>query len=411
MITEAIVLAGGFGTRLSHLLGNVPKPMAPVAGKPFLTYLLDSLDRAGIKRVVLATGYRHEVIHSYFGNRYKQLSLVYSHETEPLLTGGAILQATQQIQGEHFLVFNGDTLFSVDLNRLSNHHLASNAPLTMALRKVDDTARYGAVRTKGTRILSFTEKSASQGAGLINGGIYAIQKTWLSAIRNGKPAAFSFEKEVLPCFQDLEGLSFDSYFIDIGIPDDYHRAQRDFVALSQPDRYLFLDRDGVINRKIDGGYVCRWEDFVWLPGVLPTLRKLSQRFRRIFVVTNQQGIAKGCFTEQTLHDIHRRMLTAIDATGGHIDRVYVAPDLANSGSTLRKPETGMAQQAIADYPEVELSRSVMAGDSVSDIEFGYRAGMRCVFLTNGLPVPDSVKDMTDLVYKDLTEMEATLTKE
>ena len=405
MITEAVILAGGFGTRLSHVLGNVPKPLAPVAGRPFLSYLLMRLASAGINHVVLATGYMHEVVEQYFGEEWGGLKISYSEEKEPLFTGGAILMAASETKGDDFLVLNGDTLFDIDLTALADFHIENESVLTVALRKVEDTGRYGAVETIGTIICTFREKDVSAGEGTINGGIYVINKHWL--LSENLPRKFSFEKQVLQAkAQDgiFKAVSFNDYFVDIGVPDDYRKAQCELPALFLKDRYLFLDRDGVLNRQIVGDYVRNWEQWQWQDGALEALAVLSRHFDRIFIVSNQQGVGKGLFTEEALADIHTNMLSDIEAAGGRIDKVYVCTDLADSGSCMRKPAIGMALSAIADYPEVDMARSVMVGDSVTDMQFGYNAGMRCVYLTNNNPSPVEVKDYTDVMLSNLYEL-------
>ena len=402
MIDEAVILAGGFGTRLSHVLGDVPKPMAPVYGKPFLTYLLDRLVDAGFWHVVLATGYMHHVIEDYFGAAYRSLRLTYSCESAPLFTGGAILKAAQSVSSSDFLVLNGDTLFDVDLSLFAAFHLRQHAPLSVALRSVEDTARYGSVALEGSVITAFREKADSCGEGLINGGIYAVNKSWLSGLQ--MPPKFSFEKELLQplATQNIfRGMVCNRYFIDIGVPDDYFRAQREFAAMFPADRFLFLDRDGVLNRHIIDGYVLSWEQFGWLPQVLPALAELSGRYSRIFVVSNQQCVGKGLITRRQLDGIHARMLADVFAAGGRIDRIYVCTDLSGSGSTCRKPATGMALLAKADFPETDFARSVMVGDSLSDMQFGYRCGMRCVFVTSGGTVPREVRNYTDILVPSL----------
>lgn len=402
MIKEAVILAGGFGTRLSHVLGDVPKPMAPVYGKPFLCYVMDRLAEAGIEKLILATGYKHECIETYFGDRYRNLELVYSRETEPLFTGGAILQAARKTEGESFLVVNGDTLFDIDIPAFVRFHQEHTRPVSIALRRVEDTSRYGAVETNGTLILSFREKENSSGAGVINGGIYAIRKEWLMV--QNYPKKFSFEKEVLqPLAPDgvMGGLAFESYFIDIGIPDDYYRAQQEFKALFPHDRFLFLDRDGVLNKHLWGDYVRRWEMWEWMPGVLAKTAELAKRYARIFIVSNQQGIGKGLFSEQDLKEVHDHMMQDIEKAGGRIDRIYVCTALAETDSPDRKPAVGMALQAQKDFPEVNFHAAVMVGDSLSDMLFGYRCGMRCVYLSNGDTVPTQVRDYTDIILPDL----------
>lgn len=145
---------------------------------------------------------------------------------------------------------------------------------------------------------------------------------------------------------------------------------------------LFLDRDGVINKNIDGGYVLDWEQFEFLPGVLETMPKLAKLFPRIIVVTNQQSIAKGLITEDALREIHQNMMNMIELNGGRIDAVYYAPGLASPDNLLRKPNNGMAFLAQKDFPEIDFSRSVMVGDKLSDMQFGKSVGMATAYLSN-----------------------------
>lgn len=383
MLREAIILAGGFGTRLSHVVSDVPKPMAPVYGKPFLTYLIDRLIDAGIRRVILATGYKHECIESYFGTAYRGIEIVYSQETTPLFTGGAILQAAQKIQSEDFVVLNGDTLFDIDLQKLYDFHVQNHANLTIALRQVADTSRYGSVTCTNDNIVAFKEKAESIGAGDINGGIYAINREWL--MNQNLPTKFSFEKELMPPLAgdpSFYGLRFNNYFIDIGVPEDYYRAQEEFKNLFPRDEFLFLDRDGILNKHLPGDYVRNWNMWEWLPGVLDAMPVLAKHYKRIFIVSNQQGVGKGLMTQADLDDVHRHMLSDIEKAGGRIDKVYVCTDLESAHSPNRKPEIGMALHAQRDFPEVDFHRSVMVGDSKSDELFAQRSHMRFV---KGIP--------------------------
>jgi histidinol-phosphate phosphatase family protein len=164
---------------------------------------------------------------------------------------------------------------------------------------------------------------------------------------------------------------------------------------------LFLDRDGVINKKIDGGYVLDWEQFEFLDGVLETMPKLAKIFPRIIVVTNQQGIAKGLFTEETLNEIHQNMMNIIELNGGRIDAVYHAPGLASAENSLRKPNNGMAYQAKGGFPEIDFSKSMIAGDSFSDMQFGKSVGMVTVYISNSYPKNELI-DYTISSLRDLT---------
>lgn len=155
-----------------------------------------------------------------------------------------------------------------------------------------------------------------------------------------------------------------------------------------PGWTLFLDRDGVINRRIPGGYVREWEEFDFLHGVLDALAMLNSRFQRIFVVTNQQGVGKGLMTESDLAHIHRHMYESVRESGGRIDAIYHCTALAQQGDLCRKPEPGMALKARAEYPEVDFSRSIMVGDTASDMAFGRRLGMVTVWISSeGEPAP------------------------
>ena len=228
MIREAIVLAGGFGTRLQTVVKEVPKPMAPVAGKPFLQYILDYLIAHKVAHVVLAVGYLRETIIDYFGDNYQSLSITYAVEENPLGTGGGILNACNQIKGDNVFVINGDTFFDVDLVELSAFHETNNALLTVALKNMKKFDRYGTVETDNDgRIVGFLEKKYLD-EGFINGGIYCLNK---HIFHPELPAAFSFEKEILEkeiVNRKIYGLRSEGYFIDIGIPEDYARAQDDF---------------------------------------------------------------------------------------------------------------------------------------------------------------------------------------
>lgn len=146
---------------------------------------------------------------------------------------------------------------------------------------------------------------------------------------------------------------------------------------------LFLDRDGVINKNIEGSYVLDWEQFEFLPGVLETMPKLSKLFARIIVVTNQQCIAKGLITETQLIEIHQNMMNMIELNGGRIDAVYFAPDLESDENNLRKPKNGMAFLAKNDFPAIDFKKCIMVGDKLSDMKFGKSVGMTTVWLSNG----------------------------
>lgn len=225
MIEEAIVLAGGLGTRLRDVVKDVPKPMAPIRGKPFLGYLLEGLAGHGIRRAVLSVGYRNEAIIEHFGNKYNGMEVAYAVEPSPLGTGGGIALALPLTQGEDVLVFNGDTHFEINLPAFAAAHLRHRT-VTLALKALRDFDRYGVVRIDGTgRVTGFEEKGP-RALGLINGGIYGLNRAWFAGFP--LPQAFSFEADFLQrhCGSAaLYGVPMEGTFIDIGIREDYERAQ------------------------------------------------------------------------------------------------------------------------------------------------------------------------------------------
>jgi D-glycero-alpha-D-manno-heptose 1-phosphate guanylyltransferase len=222
---KAIVLAGGFGTRLQERVPDVPKPMAPVAGRPFLEYVLDHLIEGGIHEIILSVGYRADLIMGHFGHNYRNVVVSYSVETEPLGTGGAIVHALRQEDDDSVLVLNGDTFLNIDYRKLIHWYEQTPAQVAMVLKEVSDAARYGSVLATGERIFGFVEKGKAK-AGLINAGVYIVQPSVFETFSlSGK---FSFETDLLQRHCNLlspRAFLTEAYFIDIGVPDDYDRAQ------------------------------------------------------------------------------------------------------------------------------------------------------------------------------------------
>jgi D-glycero-D-manno-heptose 1,7-bisphosphate phosphatase len=166
---------------------------------------------------------------------------------------------------------------------------------------------------------------------------------------------------------------------------------------------LFLDRDGVINERIDNDYVRNWDDFSFFPRTPQAIASLSEIFGKVIVVTNQQGIGKGLMTEKELNEVHRLLRKTIDLMDGRIDKIYHCPDLAASNSPNRKPNTGMGLQAKQDFPTIDFKKSIMVGDSASDIEFGQRLGMTTI-LIKGKPSTHEADCKPDFIFESLTKL-------
>jgi D-glycero-alpha-D-manno-heptose 1-phosphate guanylyltransferase len=225
---KSIVLAGGLGTRLAPVTSKLPKPMAPVGSRPFLEFLLDYLIEQGSEEAVLAVSYHWEMIQEHFGSVYRGMPLSYSVEDQPLGTGGAIRQALESLADDEVVVLNGDTLFRVDLKGMAGMHRSGGARLSIALKQVADSGRFGRVEVSADGLIaSFLEKSAG-GPGWINGGVYILNRSLLSDFP--MPARFSFEQDLVePNIDRIQPRAFqsDAYFIDMGVPEDYQRAQRE----------------------------------------------------------------------------------------------------------------------------------------------------------------------------------------
>ncbi len=226
---EAIVLAGGFGTRLQSVVSDIPKPMAHVNHKPFLEYVLYYLQKNGITRVILSVGYKHEIIKDYFKSSFAGMEVDYVVEDEPLGTGGAILKALSLINQSHVFVINGDTFFNIDLKELLSNHLNYQSDLTLSLKPMESFNRYGSVElNQNFKVIDFKEKEFVL-KGNINGGIYVISKNIFDSFK--LPSKFSFEEFMHKNINDLNiyATIFNNYFIDIGIPEDYEKAQYELI--------------------------------------------------------------------------------------------------------------------------------------------------------------------------------------
>ena len=220
---QVIILAGGFGTRLQAVVPDLPKPMAPVAGRPFLAYLMDNLRRYGASRFILSVHYKREKIIHTFGDVFNGIPIDYAVEETPLGTGGGIANAARYVTDDTALILNGDTFLAMDYAAF--YEQARQHNLTLALRHVPDVSRYGRLEVNQTHITHFAEKGPS-GAGLINGGVYGLNVPWFRGL--SLPSTFSMESDFFyPQVATLKPhyITTEGYFLDIGVPEDYERAQ------------------------------------------------------------------------------------------------------------------------------------------------------------------------------------------
>ena len=414
MVKEAIILAGGLGTRLREALPDLPKCMAPVNGRPFLFYVINYLRSQGIEKFIFSLGFRHEVIEAYLNAEFSTLNFQCLIEKEPLGTGGAILASCYKASEQTVLVVNGDTIFKVDVVKAFIAHNKHRSDCTLILKPMENSDRYGVVELNNDdSIKSFKEKQFYK-TGLINGGVYILNTEQFLA--EELPSKFSFEKEYLEKYFETRkicGTVQDEYFIDIGIPEDYLRVQQELkqpaLNLENIDKEwtLFLDRDGVINYEKKDDYIRNWQEFKFYEGAKEALKTLAEKFGIIIVVSNQRGISKGLMTEEDLANIHRNMQHEIESSGGRIDGIYYCTAI-DSKDPYRKPNPGMAFLAKQDLPEIDFSKSIIAGNKPSDMLFGKNVGIYSVYIASTHPQTPFPHPDIDLRFDSLADFAKAL---
>jgi len=442
---EVIVLAGGLGTRLRSVVKEIPKCLAPIGGRPFLGYLLDWLIGQGVDHVVFSVGYLREQVLDFVQSNEWPFKYDFAVEEVPLGTGGGIRLALEKCQESKVYVINGDTFFPVQLKEMSFQYA-----VTLALKPMKDFDRYGAVSVEpqpsildsqpvlgnyfsqgfaknqfpktstspalgdgaqpseenffsgrdpknqfssdstrpALKVLEFQEKQYCA-EGLINGGVYAIDRERLDL--SCLPERFSFEKEVLEpgaAIGEIGGWVSEAYFIDIGIPEDYQKAQWAIPAwfavqkaseavMKSDATTLFLDRDGVLNRHILGDYVRTPEMWEWMPGILQAMALWAGKFRHIVLVTNQRGVGKGIMTDAQLAQVHAHMMQGVLEAGGRIDLILACTSVSED-DPRRKPNPGMFYEACNLFPDIDVKSSVMLGDAPSDAAFAKNIRMNFI---------------------------------
>lgn len=381
---QAIILAGGFGTRLQNVVKDIPKPMAPINAKPFLFYLLSYLKKHNFTDIIFSVHYLKEQIEQYFGNNFLGLNISYAIEEEPLGTGGAIINSFKYIdKSKPVVILNGDTFLEIDYQKLIVNHQKNKVNFTIALKEMNNCSRYGKVEiNQNDVIIDFKEKSNNQEQGFINSGIYVVNPNIFDKYKNKLTKKFSFETDFLMKFTkelEINAFKVKDYFIDIGIPEDYQKAQNE-IPKRIKNKALFLDRDGVIN--IDHGYVGKIEDFDFIDGIFELCQKAQDKGYLIIIVTNQAGIARGYYTEEQFLELTKWMENEFKKKEIHITKTYYCPYHIDAKITQykkdsedRKPKPGMLLKAIDKF-NIDPKKSIMIGDKKSDIEAGRGAGIR-----------------------------------
>lgn len=387
---QCLVLAGGRGTRLGALAARTPKPLLPVAGRPFLDHLIDEVARFGINRFVIVAGHLGEHIagHLAGGRRARdrrRLDVQAVIEPRPLGTAGGLAFFADRLD-DVFLLLNGDTFFDVDLAALARPPLPPGTLMRMAVRHEPDPGRFGTVvladadGDTGTavdrRVTAFREKAAAAGPGFVNAGAYLVRKATVGLIE-ANPC--SLETEVMPRLArqgSLQARCLAGRFIDIGVPAELARAQ---VMFPIRRAAVFFDRDGVLNE--DTGYTYRTDDLRWLPGAREAVRRVNASGRFAFVITNQSGIARGYYDEAAVAAFHAEMQRQLAAVGAHIDEFLHCPHHPDGSihglattCACRKPAPGMIHDLMRRWPVI-AEGSFVIGDRESDLAAAAAAGI------------------------------------
>ena len=419
---QAVILAGGKGTRLKHLTTNIPKPMIPLLGKPLLEYQVELCKKYGFKEVIILVNHLKDSIIEHFGNGKKfGISISYFEEPEPLGTVGGIKAIEDRINGD-FLVLYGDVMLNMHLKGFLEFHQAHQSECTLALHPNDHPYDSDLVETNHTnRVTAFHPKPHEDGRyyrNLVNAGAYIYSKRIFDFLEPGKKADFG--REIFPkIYNDIKmfGYNTTEYMKDMGTPDRLEKVEADVKSglveakcYEYKQKAIFLDRDGVINP--DKHLIYRPDEFELYPFTADAIKKINASPYLALVATNQSVVARNLCSEEELRVIHNKMDTLLGKERAKIDEVYYCPHHPDKGfpgenaaykvvCDCRKPKPGMLHNGARDF-NVDLSQSYFIGDSERDIIAGIAAGVTTIGLKTGKGLRDS-KTEPDYFFLNLKE--------
>jgi histidinol-phosphate phosphatase family protein len=410
-MNQIAILAGGLGKRLRTLLGDLPKPMIPIAGRPLLEHQIELARRHGFNRIAIFACYKAEVIQDYFGDGSRWgVELTYIIERDPLGTAGAVLDRLDAM-ADRFLVLYGDTMLNVDLGRLWNAHEAAGGSGTLLLHPNNHPLDSDLVELDAdNQITAFHNRPHDPGRcfqNLVNAGLYVLEKRALrdfQATRTLPGGLLDFGRDVFPALVaggvPLHGYVSPEFIKDIGTPDRYRWVCAQFEAgiiqrssLETPQPGVFLDRDGTLIEDAMPHGITSPDQVRLLPGVAAAVHQLNQAGVRVAIVTNQPSVAKGMATEADVRMQHNRLETLLGREHAFVDRIYWCPHHPEKGFAderpelkiecdCRKPRTGLIRRAAAEL-NLDLSESWLIGDTTTDIQTAKNAGVRSVLVRTG----------------------------
>jgi histidinol-phosphate phosphatase family protein len=422
-IKQAIVIAGGKGTRLGSLSNTRPKALVNIAGRPLIEHQLSVAKRYGIERFLILTGFLGEVLAEFLGTGESfGIKIKYRQEIQPLGTAGALKNA-EDLLDEQFFVFYGDVIFDVDLYRLVEFHARKSSAATLVVHPNDHPQDSDLIETDGDdRIIAFHPKHrppATIARNLVNAGIYLLAHETLRTIDRGKFADFGLDvfPRMLKDGQILTAYNTPEYIKDVGTPERLAFVERDVVAgkiarrnLSLSQSAVFIDRDGVLIE--EKGDCVTHDQGQLLPGTALALRRLNQSDFVSIVATNQPGIAKGRLSESDVARVHAQIDTMLGNDHSYINEYLVCPHHPDRGFAgersdlkiiceCRKPRPGMLLDA-AKRLNISLARSFLVGDRTVDIAAGHNAGVCAIGVRTGYGCTDCSMDANpDFICDDL----------
>jgi len=422
---KAVILAGGKGTRLATISNGKPKPLMKIGGRTVLDHQLKMLSKQGIQEVILLIGYKGEMIIEYCGDgRQWGLSLNFIKEKSALGTSGAIKAAERILLGEDFLVLYGDVMLDMDLHGLIKFHRKSNSKATLVIHPNDHPHDSDLVEIDGEgRINGWLPKSSrKQGdyANLVNAAVYVLSPQILKWIPEGNS---DFGSDIFPLLLDeglyVAGYKTSEYIKDMGTLDRLNKVKSDFKSdlikkrnLKKPQKAIFLDRDGTINK--EKGLLHKADQMEIIFNADKAISKINSSGYLAICLTNQSVIARNLCNFDELQMINNRMDRLLGETGCYLDDLFFCPHHPDSGypeerkeykvlCQCRKPAIGMVKQAVAKY-NLELSKCWMIGDRGVDIQLAQNCGMKSILVQTGFTnLVDQGDFKPDFIAKDLFE--------